>query len=333
MAARIQTALLTLFLSLSLGACTSGSGSAPGNLPPGALGSSADPGADNAQAPELPVSEDPGRQSSAELAPPTPAPDDSDGDEVPDEADLWPEDPSQPGVTSPYGIYGHSRDTLYALHIKTLQLKELGRFEWPDDGAESPHEMTDIAIDRYGVIYGLTFEALYTCNADTLACTHLGFLPPGNRFNGLSFVPEGVLEPDRDVLIGVSVEGSWTRLDVTRDATIKVHKLGSYGGDYKSAGDVFSIQGVGTFAAVSVGGPLIDNVLAEVDPKTGKVLREVSRIDGYSSVYGLAGAPMQAYAFDAGGDIILIRTDTAEVKEVVHSTDITWWGAGVRTFL
>jgi len=147
-------------------------------------------------------------------------------------------------------------------------------------------------------------------------------------------VPPGVLEPDRDVLLGISGGGGWYRLDREQATgpTFTATQLGSYGPSYSSSGDAYAIKDVGAFATVNKGTD-VDDWLVEVDPATGKVIREVAQLDGLPNVYGLAGWTDRAMAFDEGGTIVVIETATGEVIKVLQDTPKKWWGAGVRTRL
>jgi hypothetical protein len=186
--------------------------------------------------------------------------------------------------------------------------------------------MTDIAIDGYGVLYGITFGVLYTCHPVTAECWWLATLP--GSFNGLTMLPVGVVEPGSEVLVGVTEGGDWHRLDVAA-GVVTATLLGSYGGGYESAGDAFSIAGFGTFAAVNK--PFQgNNWLVSLDPATGKVLGDVGPIEGFSTIWGLAGWTGRAYAFDLFGAILRIEVSSAEVS-LIMQTRHSWWGAGVRT--
>jgi hypothetical protein len=251
---------------------------------------------------------------------------DQDYDGVPDAADLFPQDPDFPGTVQASTVYAHTADALYAMDVKMYKLDKVGDFKWPNDGAT--HKMTDIGIDSYGVLYGTSYEYLYTCHPQTAECHLVAKLP--SAFNGLTMVPAGLIDPDRDVLVGISEAGGWFRLDLV-DGELEATKLGGYGSEYSSAGDAYSIAGVGTFAAVHKDG-VNDNVLVSVDPSTGHVDQEVGPITGYVGIFGLAGWTDKAFAFDKTGDVLLINTATAELK-LLHETEISWWGAGVKAKL
>ena len=251
---------------------------------------------------------------------------DSDEDGIPDDQDPLPDDGSKPVLALPNHVYAHTSGTLFKMDVKNYALSTIGPFGWPADGGG--HQMTDIAIDSYGILYGVTFDRLYVCDADTAACTYLGTLP--NSFNGLTMVPPGVLDPGIDVLVGISTSGSWYRLDLDGD-TVVATILGSYGGGFSSSGDAYVIEGIGAFAAVNKSGESSDYIVA-VDAVDGDVVDEIGPISGYSSVFGLAGWSTRAFAFDSSGDILSIDIETAEVQVIVTSPN-SWWGAGISTKL
>mgnify|MGYP001272095309 CR=1 FL=1 len=256
-----------------------------------------------------------------------PAPD-SDGDGIPDPLDPAPEDADSPGIALEQTIYGHTSKKLYTVDVKSYAVTEIGNFKWPADGGG--HLMTDIAIDQYGILYGVTFDRLYRCHPQTADCELLGKLL--QSFNGLTVVPAGTVEPDKESLIGIANSGSWYQLKVNGGQVTQI-TLGKYDAGYSSSGDAYSIAGIGTFAAVNKSGTATD-YLIQIDPKDGSLIKEIGPIsDGnknYPSVYGLAGWTARAFAFDASGDILVIEIDSANVMKVAD-TNISWWGAGVRT--
>ncbi|MBM4370473.1 MAG: hypothetical protein FJ098_02415 [Deltaproteobacteria bacterium] len=253
---------------------------------------------------------------------------DGDGDGVPDVADPKPADPDFPGTAEPDAVYAHTKDALYVMNVKTYQLDKVGDFQWVADGGN--HLVTDIGIDRYGVLYAVTFEDIYVCSPVDAGCLWVGEQPEGISYNGLTLVPKGSLDPYEDTLVAISEDGGWFRLYL-EGAQVTAFQLGAYGAPYTSAGDAYSIDGVGTFAAVHKSGAAEDR-LVRVNPSNGHVMAEVGPITGYSGIFGLAGWAAKAFAFDKGGDVILVDTATGAV-ELLHATGLSWWGAGVRTVL
>lgn len=252
--------------------------------------------------------------------------DDRDGDFVPNDDDRWPDDPTLPGVIVADSVYAHTSDKLYRLDVKTFQVSLVGTFRWPSDGLS--HQMTDLAIDRWGVLYGMSFDGLYLIVPDTGACHSLGALPSGHSFNGMTFVPGGVFGVAHDVLVAVSQNGDWFHIDVGTTPTT-ASLLGNYDG-YGSSGDAFSVQDVGTFASATpdAGG---NDVIVELDPRTGRVLREVVPLPGYYSVWGLAGWNQLAFAFDETGAILVVDVSAGTLLQEIRDYDHAWWGAGTKT--
>jgi hypothetical protein len=209
------------------------------------------------------------------------------------------------------------------MSVKNYAITPVGQFNF---GAFFG-SMTDLAIDQYGVLYGVTFGDLFACDADTAVCYHLATLP--QSFNGLTMVPPGVLDPVLDVLIGIAITGDWYKITLSGSGTATLTNLGKYGTPYSSSGDAFSIENVGTFAAVDKGGQASD-VIVSVDPKTGAVLSEIGPVTGYTALYGLAGWEGVVFGFDETGAVLKIDTTTGQAS-VITTTSNFWWGAGVAT--
>ena len=251
---------------------------------------------------------------------------DDDNDGVQDEQDEAPLDPDWPGLAAEGIIYAHTSSKLFVWNPISNQVTPVGSFIWPSDGGG--HQMTDIAIDYDGHLYGVTFDRFYRCSAASAHCNNLAILP--SSFNGLTIVPEGTVYPDKEAVIGISTDGSWNRIDVVGNMAT-VTNLGSYGGSYSSSGDAYSIEGIGTFAAVNKSGASND-YLVKVNPINGAVLAEIGQISGFTSVFGLAGADDKAYAFDDGGAILQLDLGTGQSTQVLSpSSGQAWWGAAVTT--
>ena len=249
---------------------------------------------------------------------------DKDGDAIPDEGDVFPDDPNQPGIVIPKKIYAHSASALSTVDVADYTVVKIGPFMWPN-GNDS---MTDIAIDRYGVLYGVSFSRAYVCNPTTAKCFDLGAL--GGSYNGLTWIPAGIIDPDKDSLIGIGNNGSWNHLTFN-NKIVSAKQLGSYGPGYTSAGDAFSIEGIGTYAAVNKNGAG-GTVIVTVDPLTGKVMNELAVTQGFFGIYGLAGWEGLILAFDSSGTVIKIDPMTKVVTNLGKKSE-SWWGAGVGTLL
>ena|GEM_PF-1703969 len=250
---------------------------------------------------------------------------DTDKDGVPDVADPFPTDAQKPKIAQTNLVYPHTASKLFTMSATTYAISEIGAFK----GSTYSGSMTDLAVDQWGVLYGVTFNDLYTCDADTATCYKLATLP--QMFNGLTMLPPGTHHPYLDTLVAIANSGVWYKVSLSGSGTAQLTQLGSYGAGYSSSGDAFSIEGVGTFASVDKSGSSSDVIVA-VDPMTGKVNSEVGPVAGYSSLYGLAGWSGKVFGFDATGAVLEIDIKTGASK-LIATTSNPWWGAGVATRL
>ena len=250
---------------------------------------------------------------------------DSDKDGVPDVADPFPNDATKPKIAQANVVYPHTASKLFTMNVSTYAITEIGAFK----GTGYYGSMTDLAVDQWGVIYGVTFENLWTCDADTATCYKLAALP--QSFNGLTMLPPGTHHPYLDTLVAIANSGAWYKVSLAGSGTAQLASLGSYGSGYSSSGDAFSIEGVGTYASVDKAGTASD-VIVSVDPMTGKVTGEIGALGSYNSVYGLAGWQGKVFGFDASGAVLEIDLKTSGTK-VLATTSNSWWGAGVATRL
>ncbi|MBL9102028.1 MAG: thrombospondin type 3 repeat-containing protein [Myxococcales bacterium] len=249
---------------------------------------------------------------------------DLDGDGIPNGDDVFPNDGTKPGVVTPFKIYAHSSGNLHTVDVATYAVAPVGAFQYESHSGQ----MTDVAIDRSGQLFGVTFNDAFVCNPTTAFCYWLGSLP--NSYNGLTWVPAGTVLPDKDALIGITTGGQWYHLKLM-NGMINAVQLGQYGNGLTSSGDSFSIEGVGTFAAVNKGGAP-GTVIISVDPKTGASTGELATLNGYFSVYGLAGWEGLILAFDSSGQMIKVDPVT-KVVTPLGNKGVSWWGAGVGTVL
>lgn len=164
---------------------------------------------------------------------------DSDSDGIPDAWDPDPMDMTWPGKAHPDTVYAHTHADLYALDVKTLSLNFVTTFTF-NEGLDN--QMTYIAFDRSGVMWAVSFDTLWVCHPQVGQCRSQGILP--TQFNGLTFVPGNLFNEPRDVLVGISLDGTWHRLEAARGVVMS-QEIGSYPIE-TSSGDAFSIDGVGT---------------------------------------------------------------------------------------
>lgn len=249
---------------------------------------------------------------------------DIDWSEFLDPEDAVPTDAPEP--TGPVGeLYAQSADELYKLDVAKKAFVLVGK--WSFD--KKSGSVTDIAVDGTGQLFAITHADLFVCNVTTAKCKWLATMP--EAYYGMTLVPKGTVDATGDAIIGVSQDGDWTRVTPS-GGTAKLTKLGSFGGGWLCSGDAFSVKGVGTFATVkkATGG---NDSLAEVDPKTGKVLKIVGDT-GVKQLFGLAWWDNVVYGFSADGNAYTLDVTTGKaspVAGIAAPKGIKWWGAGVST--
>lgn len=214
-------------------------------------------------------------------------------------------------------VYAHTSLELFRVDPRSLTVRSVGEFSFSDD--ERDHAMTDIAVNAAGEVWGVTFDAIYRIDATTARCTLVA--PLEGQYNGLTFVPAGVLNPDREVL--VAVEGGGTYY-VVNTADGRVTRLGALGG-YRSSGDLVSVANAETWAVVKVDG---DDQLARVDLRRG--VTALIGPTGVSDLWGIGYWRGRLYGFAQGGAFVTIDPATGRATEVAR-TGNPWWGAGVTT--
>ena len=250
---------------------------------------------------------------------------DDDGDRIPNLWDPSPMDPAWPGRALPDTVYAQTASALYALDVKSLTLNHVADFSFDTIGN---HQVTDIAIDRAGVLWAITFNTLWLCHPQTGECRNQARLPFTN-FNGLTFVSGSFFGEPRDVLVGIDSTGSWRRLDFLRDILVD-ELLGIYPNE-RSSGDAFSIEEVGTYASVKRAGVNSD-IIISVNPINPNDVEDFITLDGYSSIYGLAGWRGKLFAFDESGSVLVIDLASREVA-IINVQSERWWGAAVSSVI
>lgn len=217
-------------------------------------------------------------------------------------------------------VYAHTASTLYRVDPDTLAVSMVGDFAWPN----GPDQMTDIAIDKNGLMIGVSFGSVYRVDPTNAQATQLSS-SLGGSFNGLSFVPAAELgQTGDDVLVGTdNSDGKVYRVDTTSGAASPV---GDMGAGYTSSGDIVSIANYGTVQTVPGSS---SDVLAKLAPNTFTAM-SVGTGTGFSQIWGIAYWKNKVYGFTAGGDFVLIDPNTG-VGTLVQHSGIAWWGAAVTT--
>lgn len=244
---------------------------------------------------------------------------DRDGDTIPNHRDLFADDGDQPGVASQDHVYAHGPYDLWRFDVPSRTLQAVGPFTFDQNGGS----ITDVAIDRYGVLYAVSFSNCFVCNPYTAECWRIGPLP--GSYNGLTFVPDDLGQAD--VLIGIANAGSWTSFpDVPFGMT--PGSWGGYGPGYSSSGDAFHVRNTGTFAAVNGPNSGVDIVETDIH---GQIFRTVATLTGMGGIYGIGGWSDTIFAFASSGAIIEMKPATGDWWVIANGPG--WWGAGVKTIV
>ncbi len=246
-----------------------------------------------------------------------------------------------PGSRAPIFVYPHSRETLYRLAPRTNSLERIGDFgcvSISTDSGDSGDGMTDLAIDQNGVMFGVgrvepgaSSHWLVSVDPTTGSCTRIaGVMLAGSptEVQGLAFVPVGILDPSREVLVGMGIRGNYFRIDPTTAVAVAIGmvpvRTDTRGGDF------VSIVGGGTWIITS-GAELVD-----FDPATGSVMRTVPIIGGPEDNLGMGlgfwGG--RIYAMTFGGLLLSIDTRTGVATSVpltIPGLSVSFRGAAVTT--
>jgi len=217
-------------------------------------------------------------------------------------------------------VYAHTASELYKVDPDTLAISKIGNFQW-SNGSDS---MTDIAIDKTGLMLGVSGTSVYRIDVTTAAATRLSGGLTG-QFNGLSFVPAATIgQAGDDVLVGTrNADGIVFRIDpMTGQAT----QIGNMGG-YSSSGDLVAVTNFG--AVLTAEGGFGADRLVRLAPSTFAATAVGSDI-GYSDIYGVAFWKNKIFGFTSGGEFLTIDPNTG-VGTLVQGNGPAWWGAAVTT--
>lgn len=224
-------------------------------------------------------------------------------------------------------VWAHSSSTLYAFDPRENVVSTVGDFVAPGGGAVE--DMTDLAVNKDGRVLSCSNLSLYDVDTETAEATLIATFPleDGVRFYGLTFLPEDVIDENRETLVGATSNGEYFRVDEdTGDAEL----LGQFSDGYVLSGDIVSVEGAGTFATVKRD-DIDSDVLVELDPMTGEVTRVGTEI-GYESLFGLGYWRSRLFGFSSRGELVDIDIDSGAGSLVAGDTGTDqFWGAGVTT--
>jgi hypothetical protein len=218
-------------------------------------------------------------------------------------------------------VFGHSAGTLYRLDPVTKAVTVVGDFA-------GCGPVIDIALDEKSSLIAASYQALYTVDKANASCTEIA---KGDYPNSLSFVPKGTVDANEEALVGYDM-GDYLRIDVK---TGSVTKIGALGGSFVSSGDIVSVKGGKTYLTVKGGSCDTNDCLVEVDPKTGKMIKNWGSIE-HQLVFGLSFWGGKVYGFDESGSLFEVtfgtnQLATTEIPIPQAPTGLAFWGAGSST--
>lgn len=192
---------------------------------------------------------------------------------------------------------------------------EVGRFSFPDDDFS---QVTDIAIDRFGVLYAVADANLYACRPTTAECWLLADLPT----NSLGFVPIGILDANDDTM--VTLAGSdWTTIGL-RGPEISPQVVGKTS-PYSSSGDIATVaDGRTLFTSPSNSG---GDVVVEIDPASGTILGERGYPASIFQIWGVVAYDGILVMCDQIGAISTFDPLTGEAVEIGAAPHECWGAA------
>lgn len=255
------------------------------------------------------------------------------GDDTPPPAstgDFGTEPPPPPPETPEvHEVYGQSATTLYKLEPATKAVTVVG----PLKGCEP---IIDMALDEKSTLFAVSRKTLYTVDKNTAACTQVHTIQNGEYPTSLSFVPKGTVDPNEEALVGYQ-DSDYVRIDVKNGSLSIVGSLGD--GKLISSGDIASVKGGKTYLTVKASGKSepckASDCLVEVDPKTGKMLKNWGSVE-HSRVFGLSFWGGNVYGFDDKGNLFEVvfgsnKIVTKTIPIPQKPTDLSFWGAGSST--
>lgn len=232
------------------------------------------------------------------------------------------------------GLFAHSGLDLYRLDPNTFEVILVGPF---NTGGPS---INDIAIDKNDRMVGVSLANLWSIDRVTGAATEISpFDGSTDALASLSFVPLDESDPNSaERLVAIGGSGNVYEIHPLTGATTLLGNLGlSAGSQIRSGGDLLSVRGLGTFAAVTVGDTATDpDFLATLNTTTWAATLVGATSTGFDRVFGLGywGGRMLGFVDDGAGAgtgrIIDIDSATG-AGTLTEPTSQRWFGAAVAT--
>lgn len=220
-------------------------------------------------------------------------------------------------------VYAHNASTLFALDPITFEVTTIG----PMTGCSG---VVDIAVNGNNQLFGSGSTpdgtGILSIDPSTGACA---LAVAGGFSNALSFVPKGVLHPDKEMLVSYANVGNTNRYVSIDPDSGMVTDVGQVPPGYSSSGDIVSVEGGGTYW--SAVGPCND-CLVELNPATGALVRDWGPM-GHNGVWGLAYWGGSVYGFTSQGSIFKVSfdNDTLTTTPIANNVNLSYYGAGSTT--
>ncbi len=218
-------------------------------------------------------------------------------------------------------VYAHTSSQLYKVDPDTLAVMLIGNFTFAGGGSD---QITDLAIDKTGLMIGISFTSVYRIDPSNAACTRLS-QDLTATFNGLSFVPATEIgQTGPDILVATrNTSGVVSRIDPTTGQATQVGNMGSFA----SSGDLVSIAGFGTVQTAD-NGAAADRLVRLASNSFAAT--PIGNTIGYADIWGIAYWKDKIFGFTEAGQFITIDPQTG-VGTLVQGNGPRWWGAAVTT--
>jgi len=235
-------------------------------------------------------------------------------------------------------VFFHSPDTLYQLDPNTKDVTPIGKFA----GCEVTSNfgatgIMDMALDKDSKMFVTSHLGLYTVNKADASCTKIA---SGDYPNSLSFVPAGTVDPNEETLVGYVIvpnpvnKNQYVKIDTT---TGQITNIGSpWTESVVSSGDIVSVKNGPTYLTLKGGDNMEcspNDCLAEVNPQTGKLVKNYGQIDSYSKIFGFAFWGGSSYGFTNAGTLFELKLmgNAIITTPITTSPGLVFWGAGSST--
>jgi hypothetical protein len=198
--------------------------------------------------------------------------------------------------------YAHSQDTLYEVRLPSGKVNLIGSLGT---------ELTDVALSPSGILYGISFSALYEIDTATGAASFLSNIEASGMV-GLDAAPDGTFYAAGPAVYDVDVQNGG------------LTKAVSYPPGYQASGDLAFLGGRLLSSASPGAGP---DALVEHDLASGS--SKILGVIGYPCVWGVAAFGETLYGLTCNGEILKIDPNSG-APTVLGQTTVAFWGASAR---